>query len=345
MGKIIVPQELQEQIIDLYVNKQYTRKAIKQELSLPFGDSVIKRILEENNIQIRTNNGAQAGGRKKTKVEREVQDQIIELYNKGYGLNKIVRELHLPFGFDKVKSILKDNNIKIRNVQESAQVKNMPDLRKYKINDDYNFESHNGAWILGFIAADGYLPITNGAQNRITISLQRRDEEVLQMIAKELEYEGPIYQYEQWDGHLASSLSFTSKKIRQTIESYGIGNNKTFKLHNLPDNLPREFLTDYIRGFFDGDGSIYEPKGKKVNMSFTCVSDTFLQDIALYLNETYGVKIPRIRSVERVHIIYDIRYYVADSLKLGKVFYDNNYLALPRKKQHYFDILDKYSLR
>jgi hypothetical protein len=80
-------------------------------------------------------------------------------------------------------------------------------------------------------------------------------------------------------------------------------------------------------------------------MSFTCVSDTFLQDIALYLNETYGVKIPRIRSVERVHIIYDIRYYVADSLKLGKVFYDNNYLALPRKKQHYFDILDKYSLR
>jgi hypothetical protein len=55
----------------------------------------------------------------------------------------------------------------------------MPDLRKYKINDDYNFESHNGAWILGFIAADGYLPITNGAQNRITISLQRRDEEVL----------------------------------------------------------------------------------------------------------------------------------------------------------------------
>jgi hypothetical protein len=74
MGKIIVPQELQEQIIDLYVNKQYTRKAIKQELSLPFGDSVIKRILEENNIQIRTNNGAQAGGRKKTKVEREVQD-------------------------------------------------------------------------------------------------------------------------------------------------------------------------------------------------------------------------------------------------------------------------------
>jgi intein/homing endonuclease len=96
------------------------------------------------------------------------------------------------------------------------------------------------------------------------------------MIAKELGYEGPIYQYESTDGHLASSLSFTSKKIRQTIESYGIGNNKTFKLHNLPDNLPKEFLVDYIRGFFDGDGSIYEPKGKKIGMSFTCASDTFL---------------------------------------------------------------------
>jgi hypothetical protein len=74
MSKIIVPQELQEQIIDLYVNKQHTRKAIKQELSLSFGDSVIKRILEENNIPIRTNNGAKAGGRKKVEVAQEIQD-------------------------------------------------------------------------------------------------------------------------------------------------------------------------------------------------------------------------------------------------------------------------------
>lgn len=63
--KLTVPQELQQQIIDLYVNKEMTRKKIIEELHLSFGDSVVKRILVENNIPIRTNNGAQRGGRKK----------------------------------------------------------------------------------------------------------------------------------------------------------------------------------------------------------------------------------------------------------------------------------------
>ena len=69
MSKIVVPQELEKQIIDLYVNKTYTRKKIKTELNLPFGDSVIKRILEENNIEICSNPGAQKGGRKKQEVD------------------------------------------------------------------------------------------------------------------------------------------------------------------------------------------------------------------------------------------------------------------------------------
>lgn len=64
MSKIIVPQELQEKIAKLY-NKGMTRKDIRIELQTPFGDSVIKRVLQENGCIIRTNSGAQKGGRKK----------------------------------------------------------------------------------------------------------------------------------------------------------------------------------------------------------------------------------------------------------------------------------------
>ena len=46
MSKIIVPQELQKKIIDLYVNKGYGRAKIKSILNLPYNDSVIKRILK-----------------------------------------------------------------------------------------------------------------------------------------------------------------------------------------------------------------------------------------------------------------------------------------------------------
>lgn len=57
MSKIIVPQELQQQIIELYQEGK-TRKDIRTLLETPFGDSVIKRILIDNGCEIRTNPGA-----------------------------------------------------------------------------------------------------------------------------------------------------------------------------------------------------------------------------------------------------------------------------------------------
>ena len=340
MSKIIVPQELQDQIVDLYVNKGHGRLRIKKELNLPFGDSVILRILKEHDIEIRTNNGAKKGGRKKMDVDVQLQQKIIEKYQEGHGLDKIVEELNLPFGFDKVRSILQDNDIKIRNVQESAKVKEMPDLRKYSINDDYCIESHNGAWLLGFIAADGYLPVGKGSNNRITISLAEKDVDILEAIKKELNYTGPITHYES-NGYPTVSLSFTSKNIRQNIEKYGIGNNKTFKLHHLP-NLPKEYMIDFIRGFFDGDGAIYESKDHHVRMGIVCVSRNFLKEISDFLNKEYGTSIPTIYETVRVHTIYNVTYYKGDTFLLGELFYNNDYLALPRKKNYFLELKKKY---
>ena len=337
--KLTVPQELQQQIIDLYVNEEMTRKKIIEELHLPFGDSVVKRILVENNISIRTNNGAQKGGRKKLKVDEETQNKIIELYQKGYGLERIVKELNLPFGFDKVRSILDDNNVHLRGVKESRQVQIFPDLRKYSINDNYNLESHNGAWLLGFIAADGYLPNTKGAKNRIVITLAKKDKEILEKIKKELSYTGPIHEYMMGldSSNEAVSLAFTSKEIRQKIEQYGIVNNKTFKLNKIPD-LPQEYLIDFIAGFFDGDGSVFYKDQHGIAMNITCANYDFIKEIRDYLHKEYKVNNVTIHSQQRENIIYNINYGKRDSLILGKIFYENDYLRLQRKRDKYFSL-------
>ena len=337
--KLTVPQELQQQIIDLYVNEEMTRKKIIEELRLPFGDSVVKRILVENNISIRTNNGAQKGGRKKLKVDEETQNKIIKLYQKGYGLERIVKELHLPFSFDKVRSILDDNNVHLRGVKESRQVQIFPDLRKYSINDNYNLESHNGAWLLGFIAADGYLPNTKGAKNRIVITLAKKDKEILEKIKKELSYTGPIHEYMMGPGssNEAVSLAFTSKEIRQKIEQYGIVNNKTFKLNKIPD-LPQEYLIDFIAGFFDGDGSVFYKDQHGIAMNITCASYDFIKEIRDYLHKEYKVNNVTIHSQQRENIIYNINYGKRDSLILGKIFYENDYLRLQRKRDKYLSL-------
>ena len=76
-------------------------------------------------------------------------------------------------------------------------------------------------------------------------------------------------------------------------------------------------------------------------MNLISVNKTFLQDIILFLNKNYNLKLPIINCYERNHIIYDVKYYTKDSFILGNLFYNNNYLALPRKKQHFLDILIK----
>lgn len=333
-SKKIVPKEHQEIIIDLYVNKQYgIQKIIKilKEQKLIYGERVIKRVLQENNIHIRNFNEAKVG-RYKMEVSQELQDKIVDLYvNKNFGLSKITEILQTNFSFDKVRSILIDNGVHIRNLEESAQVKVMPDLRQYQINDNYNFQSHNGAWILGLFASDGYLPITKGAKNRMVLTLQKRDEDCLELIKKELEYTGPINYYESTTGFQNASLAFTSKKIRNNFESFGIVNAKTFKIQHLPQNLKEEYWLDYLRGYFDGDGSVYE-KRNSVATSFTCASESFLREIRTYLAGKLSLQGG---SINKDHNIYQLKYGKYDSLKMCSAFYDNEYLALPRKKKKF----------
>ena len=119
-------------------------------------------------------------------------------------------------------------------------------------------------------------------------------------------YEGPISRYESAEGFPFSSLNFNSMSIRKEIEKYGIINNKTFKLKSLPHNLPEEFLIDYIRGYFDGDGCICETKENKVFMSFVSANKEFLEDLALFLYKTYGVAVPKIHPD---HNAFSITYY------------------------------------
>lgn len=339
MSKVIVPQEQQEKIIDLYVNKQYGRMKIKKELNLPFGDTVIKRILQENGIHIRNFNEAKVGCYK-MEVPEELQKQIIELYERGYGLDKIVEILNTSFSFDKVKSILIDNGIHIRNTQEAAQTKIIPDLRKYQINDNYNFNSHNGAWILGMFAADGYLPSTKGAHNKCILALKESDVECLEQIKKELSYTGPIYNYLSSDQiHRFVSLSFTSKKIRETMESYGIINKKTYFMEHLPD-LPDEYMLDYIRGYFDGDGSIYiTKKDNKIGSSFTCHSKTFLYELKEYLQRKIGIS----GKIYFSRNNYSLVFFKKDTIVLCNALYQNDYLSLKRKKQKFFKIKKELS--
>lgn len=268
--------------------------------------------------------------------------EIIDLYvNQKKGIMGIKRQLNLPYSPQKIKESLRLQNIHIRGVSESNALK-----RLYEVNDDYNFNTHNGAWILGLFASDGYLPITKGAKHKVVLTLQRSDEETLQLMKQELEYTGPIYQYESTTGYPNSSLSITSRKIREQMESYGITNKKSFTFSYIPPTLSEEMKLDFIRGYFDGDGGlIVNPKEKKINMDFTSANKNILVEISEWLHKNYDVALAPVKSYQRGNTtMYYIRYYKRDSLILGGLFYDNDYLSLLRKKNKFLEAREKYPI-
>lgn len=137
--------------------------------------------------------------------------------------------------------------------------------RKYTLNENYfdNIDTSNKAYILGFIYADGSI----SSRNALTLCLSKKDIEILEFIKKELEYSGEI-KTKIINNSEYSLLDITSKSLGIRLKQLGIIQNKTYESKNLPD-VPNEYFNDMLRGYFDGDGSIYGDKNKGYTICFS----------------------------------------------------------------------------
>jgi hypothetical protein len=123
------------------------------------------------------------------------------------------------------------------------------------------------AYILGLWFADGC--IYGGRMFDIT--LHTKDKYILKQVANELGYEGNLYDYVD---RQAARLNFSCVVIYNDIIALGGQENKSLTI-KFPE-IPKEYLPDFIRGYFDGDGCIMRLKNNRVNSAFTCGSKDFL---------------------------------------------------------------------
>ena len=124
----------------------------------------------------------------------------------------------------------------------------MPNI--YVNTNYFSVQNHNMAYIMGFLAADGNIS-KNG--NRIQSQLSIKDKNQLEMIHNEI---GgcEVYEYSS-NGYPSCGWHCYSAQIKKDLATYGIIPNKTGTLR-VPQNLKKEYWKDFIRGYFDGDGSI-----------------------------------------------------------------------------------------
>lgn len=134
----------------------------------------------------------------------------------------------------------------------------------HKVNRNYfkQIDSENKAYILGFFYADGY---NSGTQASFTQLDQDRD--ILDQINKELDSDINISKKVQKSNNkIIDNLTISSKEMCEDLSKLGAIQNKSLNL-KFPDKIIHEkFMRDFIRGYFDGDGCVWNGKRKKMKV-------------------------------------------------------------------------------
>lgn len=205
--------------------------------------------------------------------------------------------------------------------------------RKYKINEDYFKEwSRNMAYILGFWWSDGYIDIK---RSMFSITQNNKDIDLLLKIKNEMKYGGPLVKH----GNNAMDIKIYSKKIVKNIRFLGGQERKSHSIL-FPKKLPACLTRDFIRGYFDGDGSIYYNTQSKAYMSSVASgSENFIRELFKILqSEIKDLRgnVYRVRQSQN----YILSFGVNDTRRLRDYLYSNikedNCLCMKRKRDLFF---------
>ncbi|MGD6779381.1 LAGLIDADG family homing endonuclease [Sutcliffiella horikoshii] len=183
--------------------------------------------------------------------------EIIKIYNDGMSTTEIAIAGNVSSR--RITQILKKNNVELR---PRGHWK-----RKYHINEDYfKHWSPNMAYILGFFLADG--TITEITQ---TVSISQKEIGILEQIRDEMKSNHPIGK----NKYGVYFLNINSKIIKEDLMNiHGLTPNKS-KTVEFP-YVPEEYMHHFVRGYFDGDGSI---NYKKYVVTFVGGSELFLSEL------------------------------------------------------------------
>lgn len=191
------------------------------------------------------------------KFEKNTIDEILAKYDSGQSITRLNKEYHTT----KVRDILLQNN---RVVPESKKGFGGA-KRKYTLNEDYfeKLDSKDKAYFLGFIYADGFITKRSQGQNILGITLA--EDEPLEKFKKYINCNKPIGIYKKINSYSDKSiehkLALISDKLVSDIEKLGVIERKTLIL-TFPD-LSKDLIPHFIRGYFDGDGSVFLHKDSR----------------------------------------------------------------------------------
>jgi hypothetical protein len=211
--------------------------------------------------------------------------------------------------------------------------------RIHSLDETYfeRIDTKNKAYLVGFLYADGSV-----YNNALTIAISLKDIEIIEFIIDELKYGGE-YNIYSINNNQYVKLVMRSKKMASDLSLIGVIPNKTYLSNKLP-KVPNKFFSDMIRGFFDGDGSIYSNIYKERSIEFTLSfssNKSILEEIkGKLLNYRITSSKIRFRNIES---IYSGQLDIRGSLNIEKFFnliYTPNSFFLKRKNDRFLEFFN-----
>ena len=203
--------------------------------------------------------------------------------------------------------------------------------RKHKVNENFfNEINSESAYVLGWMFSDG-----NVQSHKATfrIHLNKKDIKIMETIRELLKSEHPFYFGKIND----VELKIHSSKLCKKLIEFGCVPRKSWCLE-FPTNMPDEHLSHFMRGFFDGDGSIMFNKPNVIKISILGTTK-FLEILKNKLLE-----IPQVKSsnIKRTSTIWKIEMYGDNARRFCEWIYkDCGQLYLERKFERFQKHMEK----
>ena len=221
-----------------------------------------------------------------------------------------------------------------------------PNGTQAKINHDYfeNIDSEHKAYWLGFIYADGSITkkvYEKGSYTyRLRMELMFEDKYILEQMALDLESDLKPKEYYNDTSHFegynkpkhTAYIMFSSKKMGEDLVKLGVMPNKTLILKSLP-SIPDNLMKHFIRGYFDGDGSVYLTKDNTIKTAFYGTHG-FINSIQDFLIKELDLTKKKITDQKEANVSF-VGMAKQESEKLYHYMYDEATIFLNRKYEKY----------
>jgi DNA-binding XRE family transcriptional regulator len=252
------------------------------------------------------------------------KDEIVRRYLDGEGSYALAEEFGVSGA--NLGKMLDQRGVKRRTLGEAKRVHSC-DHAFFDVID-----TEEKAYWLGFMAADGNITSDRPV---IQLRLASKDREHVVRFASAVRSTHAVADYTDKAGNTYTKLSIASPELTAGLAKHGISPNKTFTLA-WPDHLEPELVRNFLRGYFDGDGSwhVWLPQGLAPVLRWEIIgNESFCLGAQGYLVEAIGLRITKLDRPSNAPRIRRLSYSGRNQVsRIYHLMYDGATIYLPRKR-------------